>query len=461
LNLFFGAWKFFVFKRVSLRMTEREIRKVLDQNGVLPSRQLGQNFLTDATVAREIVDFLDITLADTVVEVGPGTGALTEHVIGRARRVILIEFDSRLAAALRLKFADRDDVEVVHQDAAEFDMRRLFAERPVKFLGNLPYSSGGAIMRNLLSVPHPFSKAVIMLQKEVIDRLSAGPGTKDYGLLSLRMQSAWHVETVKAVPPEVFFPQPQVDSLVALLTPRVDLPAFDRRLLDELLRRGFGQRRKQLKKLMPDTVAWEDLITSLAVPETVRAEELDLLQWVKITQMYDDHPLKNIPQKHSEIFDLVDENDQVIGQSTRGEIHENKKLHRAVHVFVFNKRKSLLLQLRSRWKDNHPGVWDSSAAGHLDAGEPYFDCAVRELQEEMGIEQSHLVEIGKLSPSSATGMEFITLYVAQHDGALRYPCSEVETVQWFPMEIIDQWLLQSPQDFATGFIECWRLFRAL
>ena len=79
----------------------------------------------------------------------------------------------------------------------------------------------------------------------------------------------------------------------------------------------------------------------------------------------------------------------------------------------------------------------------------------------MGIEQSHLVEIGKLSPSSATGMEFITLYAAQHDGALRYPCSEVETVQWFPMEIIDQWLLQSPQDFATGFIECWRLFRAL
>jgi 16S rRNA (adenine1518-N6/adenine1519-N6)-dimethyltransferase len=440
-------------------MIERDIRRVLDQNGVLPSRQLGQNFLTDPAVARGIVDVLELRPEDAVIEVGPGTGALTEHVAGRVRKLILVEFDSRLAAALQEKYRGRDDVEVVHQDAVDFDIRRLFAERPVKFLGNLPYASGGAIMKNFLSVPHPFDRAVIMLQKEVIDRLGAAPGNKDYGLLSLRMQSAWHVQTVMQVPPEVFYPQPQVDSSVALLTRRHDLPAFDRRLFDELLRRGFGQRRKQLHKLLPDTVPWEQVVDELGVLATVRAEELDLFQWLKLTHLFDNHPLKEIPQKSGEIFDVVDEGDVVLRQATRGEIHEKQWLHRAIHVFVFNKKKDLLLQQRSRWKDVHPGTWDSSVAGHLDAGESYESCALRELVEEMGIEQQSLVEVGRLLPSSATGWEHVTLYATRHDGALRFPCSEIDTVQWFSMEIIEHWLARAPEDFASGFIACWELFR--
>ena len=440
-------------------MNEREIRQILNHTGVLPSRQLGQNFLTDEATAARIVSHLDLSPEDTVVEVGPGTGALTRHVVGRVKKLILVEFDSRLAAALREKFAQVPEVEVVHQDAVEFDVRRLFAHRPIKFLGNLPYASGGAIMKNFLSVPHPFSRAVIMLQKEVIDRLSAQPGHADYGLLSLRVQSGWHVKTVMEVPPEVFYPIPQVDSSVALLEPREDLPPFDRRLFDELLRRGFGQRRKQLHKLLPEGKDWEQLTALLGVAKTVRAEELDLAQWLSITHFYDEHPLKEIPQKGSEIFDLVDDQDQVIGQATRAEIHANDWKHRAVHVFVFNKRRDLLLQLRSRMKDKHPGVWDSSAAGHLDAGEGYQSAAVRELEEELGITKDQVIEVGKLPPSEATGWEFITLYAVQHQGSLRYPCSEVEAVQWFPLEVVDQWIKNRPQDFASGFIECWKCFR--
>ncbi len=441
------------------QMNEREIRHILNHTGVMPSRQLGQNFLTDEATAAGIVAHLALSPEDTVVEVGPGTGALTRHVVGRVKKLILVEFDSRLAAALREKFADNPAVEVVHQDAVEFDVRRLFAHRPIKFLGNLPYASGGAIMKNFLSVPHPFSRAVIMLQKEVIDRLSAQPGHDDYGLLSLRVQSGWHVQTVMEVPPEVFYPIPQVDSSVALLEPREDLPPFDRRLFDELLRRGFGQRRKQLHKLLPEGKDWEQLTELLAVPKTVRAEELDLAQWLTITHFYDDHPLKEIPQQGSELFDLVDEFDQVTGQATRAEIHQKNWRHRAVHIFVFNKRRDLLLQLRSRLKDKHPGVWDSSAAGHLDAGEGYETAAIRELAEELGIHQDHVIEVGKLPPSEATGWEFITLYAIQHQGALRYPCSEVEAVQWFPLEVIDQWISHRAEDFASGFIECWRSFR--
>ncbi len=440
-------------------MTEREIRQVLHLTGVMPSRQLGQNFLTDAATARSIVDHLDLSEQDTVVEVGPGTGALTQHVVGRVKHVILVEFDSRLAAALKEKFSTRSDVEVIHQDAVEFDVRRLFAHRPVKFLGNLPYASGGAIMKNFLSVPHPFERAVIMLQKEVIDRLGAQPGHADYGLLSLRVQSAWHASIVMQVPPDVFYPMPQVDSSVALLIPRVDLPAFDRRLFDELLRRGFGQRRKQLHKLLPPCEDWKELTGKMGVPTTVRAEELDLAQWLTLTHHFDDHPLKEIPQKGSEIFDVVDEEDRVIGQATRAEIHAQKKRHRAVHILVFNKRKDLLLQLRSRWKDVHPSTWDSSAAGHLDSGEDYHACAVRELQEELGIEKENLVEIAKLEPCEATGWEFVMLYAVQYQGTLRYPCSEIDSVQWFPLEILEKWIQNSPTDFATGFLLCWDRFR--
>ncbi len=440
-------------------MTEREIRQVLHLTGVMPSRQLGQNFLTDANTARGIVDHLDLQPEDTVVEVGPGTGALTGHVVGRVKKVILVEFDSRLAAALREKFSHRTDIEVVHQDAVEFDLRSLFAHRPVKFIGNLPYASGGAIMKNFLSVPHPFDRAVIMLQKEVIDRLSASPGQSDYGLLSLRIQSAWHVETVMEVPPEVFYPIPQVDSSVAVLLPRADLPAFDRRLFDELLRRGFGQRRKQLHKLLPRCDDWPTLVAKLGKPATVRAEELNLQQWLTLTHHFDDHPLKEIPQKGSELFDVVDENDRVVGQSTRAEIHASNTLHRAVHIFVFNKRRDLLLQLRSRWKDNHPSVWDSSAAGHVDAGEDYLTCAVRELKEELGVEKEELVEIGKISPCKTTGWEFVTLYAVEYQGPLRFPCSEIDAIQWFPMLEIEKWLQNRPSDFASGFIECWKLFQ--
>jgi 16S rRNA (adenine1518-N6/adenine1519-N6)-dimethyltransferase len=158
-------------------MTGREIREVLDHAGVLPSKQLGQNFLIDPNMARWIVSQLEITADDAVVEVGPGTGSLSEHLIGQVRRLILIEFDARLAAALKERFRNDPSVEVHHADGVKFDGRTLFKHRPLKFLGNLPYSCGGAIMKNLLSRPHPFERAVIMLQKEVIDRMVATPST--------------------------------------------------------------------------------------------------------------------------------------------------------------------------------------------------------------------------------------------------------------------------------------------
>jgi 16S rRNA (adenine1518-N6/adenine1519-N6)-dimethyltransferase len=439
-------------------MTGREIKETLDRAGVLPSKQLGQNFLIDPNMARWIVAQLEAAAEDVVVEVGPGTGALSEHLVGRVRRLILIEFDARLAAALEERFRGEPGVEVHHADGAKFDRRGLFKHRPVKFLGNLPYSSGGAILKNLLSRPHPFERAVVMLQKEVVDRLAAKPGGKDYGILSLRTQVDWVVEPLRDVPPDAFYPRPRIDSRVAVLRPRRDgLPAFDHRLFDELIRRGFSQRRKQLKKQLPDGVDCDGIAGRMGLPVTVRAEELDLMQWVDLTRHCDPHPLKDLPQKAGEIFDVVDEHDQVTGQRTRGEVHAEKLLHRAVHVFVFNKRGDLLLQQRSMFKDAHPGVWDSSVSGHLDAGEDYAAAAVRELEEEMGIRADEAPEeIARIAACEETGWEHVRLYRARHNGALRYPAAEVETAAWFPTAEISAWIAACPQDFASGFLECWK-----
>lgn len=442
--------------RSLISMTGKEIREYLDIARVLPSKQLGQNFLKDPDIASWIVSQLALTQEDTVVEVGPGTGALTEHILGRAKQVVLIEFDTRLANALRERFKDRNDVEVHIADGAKFDRRFLFKYGPVKFLGNLPYSSGGAILKNLLSRPHPFSLAVIMLQKEVIDRLGAQPGVKDYGILSLRMQVNWQIRSLRVVPPEAFFPKPHIDSAVAVLTPRKagEYPTFDAVLFDELVRRGFAQRRKQLGKHLPPSPPWNEVCKTLGFAPTIRGEQLDLGQWIELTRAYDAHPLKNNAQKDDELFDVVDEDDVPKGTASRKEVHAKGLIHRAVHVFVFNKKGDLLLQKRSMLKDMNPGVWDSSVSGHLDAGEDYVHAALREVAEEVGIEgkaEEDLIHVLSVKPSEQTGWEHVRLFTTHHKGGVKFPAAEIDSVMPFPLKELEEWVASCPKDFSPAF----------
>ena len=130
-------------------------------------------------------------------------------------------------------------------------------------------------------------------------------------------------------------------------------------------------------------------------------------------------------------------------------------MHRAMHLFAYNKRGDLFLQKRSILKDACPGLWDSSAAGHLDVGESYADCAVRELEEELGV-AAEVEKVAEIAASEMTGWEFVELFKCEHGGPFTFPCSEIEGGLFFPQDLIAGWVTARPQDFAPGFLECWR-----
>lgn len=444
---------------------QRHTRRALNERGIEPGKGMGQNFMTDKNIASWIVDQLDIQPHDTVIEIGPGMGALTEHLVQKGARLILLEKDDQLVEEVRRRFGSHPHVTVIHGDALDFDLRPYFKTQPLKVAGALPYSVGTEIVRRWMQNPSPVQCAVFTLQLEVCERLCATAGSSAYGLLSVRTQVRWEATLLRKLPPDIFVPRPKVDSGVILLTPRprTGLPVFDEQLLDRLLTAGFSQRRKMLKNLIPPhTRPWDELAAEAGINPMARGQELTLPQWLALTNAFDPHALKAIAQSGDEIFDVVDEQNRPVRQATRRDVHANNWLHRAVHIFVQNAKGDIFLQLRSHLKDKKPGKWDSSAAGHLDAGEDYLPCAVRELEEELGIRTTadRLTLAGRVPAGPGTGWEFVELFITRYDGRLKWPAAEIETGQWFTPEEIDAWAAARPEDFADGFLECWRVWRA-
>jgi len=173
------------------------------------------------------------------------------------------------------------------------------------------------------------------------------------------------------------------------------------------------------------------------------------------------HPTAVILRAMEEMLDIVNELDEVVGQAARRDIHRNNQLHRATHIILTNSAKQVFLQLRSLTKDTNPGLWDSSAAGHVDAGESYLDCALRELEEELGVSvaASELLEIGRLSPSADNGFEFVRIYAASSDDPITLEAGEVDDGSWLTMVELDARLRDRPQEFAASFTEIWEKIR--
>jgi isopentenyldiphosphate isomerase len=161
-----------------------------------------------------------------------------------------------------------------------------------------------------------------------------------------------------------------------------------------------------------------------------------------------------------EIFDVVNERDEVISQASRREVHARGLRHRAVHVLVFNARGEVFLQKRSLLKDRQPGVWDSSASGHVESGEDYDACAVREVREELGVTLTEPPErLFKFDACEATDQEFVWVYHARHEGPFTLPPEEIERGGWFAPAEVTRWIAERPQEFATALVAIWKRFQ--
>ena len=217
-------------------------------------KSLGQNFLVDVGLQRKIVEALDCSRTDTVLEIGSGRGALTRHLVGRAGHVVLVELDDRLAGALRDEWGTRSDVDVLHQDFLELDWAAVVPD-PTELLvvGNIPYNITAPIIFKLLERPRP-RDIVLMVQREVADRLAAEPDKGDYGALTVGVRCIASVEKVLRVPRTAFRPVPGVDSTVVRITPFTPPPlsADEERSLRVLTRAAFTWRRKQVQKILRD-----------------------------------------------------------------------------------------------------------------------------------------------------------------------------------------------------------------
>ena len=441
-------------------MNLSQIRTALAHAGVRPAKKLGQSFLHDQNLARWIVQQAQIGAEDFVLEIGPGLGALSGEIAQRGAFLLALEKDARLVDFLREKFSDSKH-EIRYCDALNFDTRVLFAERNVKVIGNLPYYVASQLLLHFVDFPNRIALGLFMLQDEMARRLCAKPRTADYGALTLRLQLHHHVEYLRRIPRTVFIPRPEVASAIVRFTPRDErqIGISDYKLFREMVKRGFSQRRKQLRNLLAADVGnWEDVAKKIRAPLTARAEELSREQWIELANLIAPQDAKPAAKEGPERFPIVDENDRKIGTATRPEVHENNFRHRAVHILIFNGIGELLLQKRSQWKDKYPLLWDSSAAGHVEANEHYDETADRELSEELGV-TAQLRPIGKLPASEKTGQEFIVVYRGKHDGPFAYPSEEIGAVEFFPIDIVNRWVANKPEDFAPGFLESWRLFK--
>ncbi|WP_129730956.1 16S rRNA (adenine(1518)-N(6)/adenine(1519)-N(6))-dimethyltransferase RsmA [Ectobacillus funiculus] len=233
--------------------TPNRTKGILEKYGFSFKKSLGQNFLIDTNVLNRIVDFAEMSSETAAIEIGPGIGALTEQLAKRAKKVIAFEIDQRLLPILGETLEPYDNVKIIHSDVLKANVKQVVEEefekdQDIMVVANLPYYVTTPILFKLLEEQLPIRGIVVMLQKEVADRIAAAPGTKDYGSLSIALQYYTEAETVMIVPRTVFVPQPNVDSAVIRLTKR-EKPAVmvqDEAFFFEVVRASFAQRRKTL-----------------------------------------------------------------------------------------------------------------------------------------------------------------------------------------------------------------------
>lgn len=270
---------------------------VLEKHGFRFQKKYGQNFLIDTHILEKIIDAAEITKDDFVLEIGPGIGTMTQYLCESAREVVAVEIDTNLLPVLDDTLKDYDNVTVINEDILKVDIASLAKEKnggkPIKVVANLPYYITTPIIMGLFESHVPLASITIMVQKEVADRMQVGPGTKEYGALSLAVQYFAKPEVVCVVPPTCFVPQPKVASSVIRLTchekPPVEI--IDEGFLFRVIRASFNQRRKTLANGLNNAptipVSKENIIETieeLGYPASVRGETLSLEEFARLSE---------------------------------------------------------------------------------------------------------------------------------------------------------------------------------
>ena len=278
--------------------TPSRTKEILAKHGFTFKKSLGQNFLTEPNILRKIVATAAIDDQTNVIEVGPGIGALTEQLAKHARQVLAFEIDDRLIPVLQDTLAPYSNIQVIHQDVLQADLSTMIREaftdeRPIKVVANLPYYITTPIMMHFLESQAPIQEMVVMMQKEVADRISAVPGTKAYGSLSIAFQYYMEAELAFIVPKTVFVPQPNVDSAILKLTRRATpaVEVTDEKEFFKLTKAAFQLRRKTLWNNLQNSYGKDEktkewLKASLAASEidpTRRGETLSLAEFSRLS----------------------------------------------------------------------------------------------------------------------------------------------------------------------------------
>jgi 16S rRNA (adenine1518-N6/adenine1519-N6)-dimethyltransferase len=269
-----------------------EMKEILASSQIQLTKSLGQIFLHDANQLRRIIEAAEIEPADKIVEIGPGLGPLTELLVARAGHVLGIEKDRKLFDVLRDRFAASSKLTLLHADALAYLQREPVDWADWKLVSNLPYSVASPILVELAQTERCPTRIVATLQLEVARRLMAGPGDKNYGLLSLLAQLSYEPQSWFKIPASCFFPPPDVDSacITLLRRPEPLLTREQSRTFVKIIKRSFSQRRKIMLKLLKEDWPIEKLFEAfghLQVSHQVRAEAVSLEQFVSLTQMLD------------------------------------------------------------------------------------------------------------------------------------------------------------------------------
>ena len=279
--------------------TPSATKEIINKYSFAFQKKFGQNFLIDSNVLESIIRGAEITKDDFVLEIGPGIGTMTQYLCEAARQVVAVEIDKMLIPILEDTLSEYDNVEVINQDVLKVDIKSLAEEKnngkPIKVAANLPYYITTPIIMGLFESGVPIDSITIMVQKEVADRMQTGPGSKDYGALSLAVQFYATAKVILNVSATCFMPRPNVDSAVIKLTrhkePTVNVA--DEKLMFKIIRASFNQRRKTLVnglKNSPElSFSKEQIVKAIekiGKPETIRGEALTLEEFAELANAF-------------------------------------------------------------------------------------------------------------------------------------------------------------------------------